>query len=600
MTTEESGATGAPGANLVDLAPARMTLDQLQHWTRIFGLAQQMVLERTATMMAGQHTAAVPGGGVFEKIVEIQMETFGKGMTLWQDMMGAMTGQESGQAQPGAIETQRVGARKDDPRFADPQWHEHPVYSLLRQSYLLASDALLRMTDSIEGIDPRQKEQLRFAVKGMLDAASPTNFPFSNPEVVQRTIETNGQNLLTGLERMLADMERGQLSHTDLGAFRVGENVAVTPGQVVAETPLYQLIQYSPATEAVYATPLIIFPPWINRFYILDLAPEKSFVRWAVAQGLTVFMVSWKSADASMNDILWDDYVAAQVEAIDTVRDLLEVPDVHAIGYCVAGTTLAATLAWLDARGRQEIVKSATFFTAQVDFSQSGDLGLFADNQLIQLVDRLVTDGYLDGRYLAATFNLLRGNDLIWSYVVNNYLLGQDYLPFDLLFWNGDTTNLPGRWLHSYLEDLYRDNKLVQADCLSIDGTPLDLRRVAVPVYIQAGVEDHIAPARSVWKAMHHFSGPRRFVLAGSGHIAGVVNPPGKAKYQHWTCEEEVTSLDEFREKAIETKGSWWPDWITWLDRLASEKIAAAGARVPGAGKRPAIEPAPGRYVMSR
>ncbi|HEX7822946.1 MAG TPA: alpha/beta fold hydrolase, partial [Sphingobium sp.] len=350
----------------------------------------------------------------------------------------------------------------------------------------------------------------------------------------------------------------------------------------------------------VYETPLIIFPPWINRFYILDLSPEKSFVRWAVEQGLTVFMVSWKSADASMAETMWDDYVSAQVDAIDTVRALLDVDSVHAIGYCVAGTTLAATLAWLEVRGRQDIVKSATFFTAQVDFADAGDLKVFVDNQQIQMVERLVTDGFLDGRYLAATFNLLRGNDLIWSYVVNNYLLADDYSPFDLLYWNGDTTNLPAKWLRAYLQDLYRDNRLVQADSLSVDGTPIDLRRITVPAYIQAGVEDHIAPARSVWKMVNHISGPYRFLLAGSGHIAGVVNPPVKQKYQYWTCDETVGSLDEFRARATETKGSWWPDWAAWIAEQAPEQVPATKARKPGKGRLPALEDAPGRYVLTR
>ncbi|HEX7857423.1 MAG TPA: class I poly(R)-hydroxyalkanoic acid synthase [Sphingobium sp.] len=570
------------------------SLGQLQHWTRIMGLAQQTILERAATLASGQGKAGGPLAAAMEKIAEIQMESTQKGMQLWQNLM-------TGMAKNGAAAAPLdVSALPKDRRFGDTAWSDHPVYSLLRQSYLLMSESLLRAVDSIDGLDSHEKEQARFVVRGLIDAMSPANHPFTNPQVVQRTIETNGENLLIGLERMLADLEKGQLSQTDISAFSVGSNIAATPGKVIHETPLYQLIQYSPTTKQVYETPLIIFPPWINRFYILDLSPEKSFVRWAVEQGLTVFMVSWKSADATMGETMWDDYIGAQVDAIDTVRGLLDVESVHAIGYCVAGTTLAATLAWLAARGREDIVKSATFFTAQVDFSESGDLGVFVDSQQIRLVEQFMTDGYLDGRYLAATFNLLRGNDLIWSYVVNNYLLADAYSPFDLLYWNGDTTNLPGKWLRAYLEDLYRDNRLVQADSLSVDGTPIDLRRVTVPAYIQAGVEDHIAPARSVWKMTHHLSGPCRFVLAGSGHIAGVVNPPEKRKYQHWTLEEKVGSLDEFRAAATETKGSWWPDWAGWIESLAPEKVAATKGRVPGKGRLPAIEDAPGRYVRMR
>jgi len=370
---------------------------------------------------------------------------------------------------------------------------------------------------------------------------------------------------------------------------------------VIKETPLYQLIQYAPVTTEVLKTPLVIFPPWINRFYILDLNPEKSFIRWAVAQGLTVFVVSWKSADASMKDVTWDDYIVrGQVDAIDTVRDLLGVEGVHAIGYCVAGTTLAATLAWLAATDAAEKVKSATFFTAQVDFSKSGELNLFVDDEQLKLIEGLSSEGFLDGRYMAATFNLLRGRDLIWNYVQNNYLLGQDYAPFDLLHWNGDTTNLPAKWHKAYLTELYRDNKLVAPGAVSVDGIPIDLRRVSTPSYIQAGREDHIAPLESVWKIMDHFAGPMRFVLAGSGHIAGVVNPPSAGKYQYWTNEAPVASLHEFIAGATETPGSWWPDWIGWLTGQDADKVPAKGARVPGKGKLKAIEDAPGRYVRTR
>jgi polyhydroxyalkanoate synthase len=414
-------------------------------------------------------------------------------------------------------------------------------------------------------------------------------------------METKGESLLKGLEHMLGDLSKGQLSHTDAGAFKVGENIATTPGKVVHQTPLFQLIQYSPTTKQVFETPVVVFPPWINRFYILDLNPKKSFIRWAVEQGLTVFMVSWKSADASIADVTMDDYVKAQIEAIDVIRDGLGVESVHAIGYCVAGTTLAATLALLAARGEAEKVCSATFFTAQVDFSEAGDLKLFIGDEQLELIRQLSAEkGYLDGRYMAATFNLLRGRDLIWNYVTNNYLLGEEYPQFDLLFWNGDTTNLPAAWHRAYLQQLYRENKLVQPGALSVDGTAIDLRKVATPTYVQAGREDHIAPPQSVWKITHHFQGPMRFVLAGSGHIAGVVNPPDAGKYQYWTNEAKVDALDEFIAGATETKGSWWPDWIRWIEARSSEKVLAAGVREPGRGRLKAIEDAPGSYVKAR
>jgi polyhydroxyalkanoate synthase len=400
---------------------------------------------------------------------------------------------------------------------------------------------------------------------------------------------------------MLADLGRGQLTHTDSTAFELGRNIATTPGKVVKRTPLYELIQYTPTTETVLATPLIIFPPWINRFYILDLTAEKSFIAWAVAQGLTVFVVSWKSADASMKDVVWDDYVErGQIDAIDTVRQLLGVRHVHTIGYCVAGTTLAATLAVLAARGESEKVATATFFTAQVDFADAGELNLFVTDEQLGLIKSIAADGYLDGRYMAATFNLLRGRDLIWNYVTANYLMGQDYPPFDLLHWNGDVTNLPAIWHQSYLTDLYRDNRLVEPGALSIAGTPIDLTRVTTPTYVQAGREDHIAPAKSVWKITHHFKGPVRFVLAGSGHIAGVVNPPAAQKYQYWTNDAEVETLDDFIAGATETKGSWWPDWIGWIVAADDTRAPAEGARIPGEGSLAPLGDAPGEYVRTR
>ena len=334
-------------------------------------------------------------------------------------------------------------------------------------------------------------------------------------------------------------------------------------------------------------TPVVVFPPWINRFYILDLTPEKSFVRWCVEQGITLFMVSWKSADESIADAGLDDYVlGGQVDAIDTMRDALGVEATHVIGYCVAGTTLAATLAYLEAKGEADKVKSATFFTAQVDFSQAGDLKLFLGDETMGLLTQLTAEkGYLDGRYMAATFNLLRGRDLIWSYVVNNYLLGEEPAPFDLLHWNSDTTNLPAAWHRNYLETLYQGNKLAEKGGISVAGVKIDLKTVKTPAYIQAGREDHIAPPESVWKVMDHFAGDKRFVLAGSGHIAGVVNPPAAGKYQYWTNEEPCGTLQSFIEGASEHKGSWWPDWIEWLKKQDPATVEGRGRADSGQGQ---------------
>ena len=532
--------------------------------------------------------------------VEQQKALFEQGMALWEQVLGQYgIGPQAGAASGGAGEGEPDLPFKDK-RFADPRWRAHPAFALIHQTYLFLAQQALAMVDDMEGLTPDRREQLRFTTRAITEAASPANFPMTNPIVLERTLETRGDNLVKGMEHLIADLRRGQLSHTDASAFTLGENIATTPGKVVHETPLFQLIQYSPTTDTVIETPLVIFPPWINRFYILDLNEKKSFVRWAVAQGLTVFMVSWKSADASMKDVVWDDYVRGQIEAIDHVRDRLDVDAVHAIGYCVAGTTLAATLALLHRRGEQDKVASATFFTAQVDFEQAGELLHFVDDQQLAAIQSLSPEGYLDGRYMAATFNLLRGTDLIWNYVVNNYMLGEDYPAFDLLHWNGDVTNLPAKWHQAYLRDLYRDNRLVEKDRMEVDGTKIDLGLVETPTYVQAGREDHIAPAASVWKITDHFKGPLRFVLAGSGHIAGVVNPPEAGKYQYWINEGDPASLEEFAAGATEHKGSWWPDWIEWLRASDAATVKATGRRKPGGKGDEAIEDAPGRYVMSR
>ena len=529
--------------------------------------------------------------------IDVQKRLWDDGLKLWESVLGQYgIGPQAGA--DGAVGEPQLP--RTDRRFADARWRQQPVFALIHQTYLMLSEQINAMVDSVEGLDPAKKEQLRFATRTIVDAFSPSNVPLTNPLVIERAIETKGESLVKGMEHLLADLKRGQLTHTDPGAFRLGDNIGNTPGKVVFEGPMFQLIQYTPTTDKVLETPLLIFPPWINRFYILDLNPAKSFVRWAVEQGVSVFVVSWKSADASMADVVWDDYIAAQVQAIDIVRERLGVPAVHTIGYCVAGTTLAATLAVLARRDEADKVKSATFFTAQVDFEHAGELKLFIDDQQIAMAAQLAPDGYVDGRILAATFNLLRGNDLIWSYVVNNYLLGQDYPAFDLLHWNGDGTNLPLKWHQDYLKDLYRDNRLVVPDALSANGTPIDLRRIKTPCYIQAGREDHIAPADSVWRITRHLSGPWTFLLAGSGHIAGVVNPPAANKYQYWTNDRPADTLEDFVAGASEHPGSWWPHWIEWLRGQAPGEVAAKGKRMPGSKGDKVIEDAPGSYVKTR
>ena len=568
-----------------DSTIATPTLEDWQHWTLVMGRAQQMLMETWADGLTQDGLMAKPAAADPMALLTAGAEAWSKGLAAWGQMLGGIA---------------KAGETRDR-RFASAEWSENPLFDTIRQSYLAISDQLLGSVDKVEGLDGAARSKLKFATRSFVDAMSPSNFALTNPEVMKRTIETRGDNLLSGLHNMLSDIKAGQLTQTKPGAFEVGRNLATTPGKVIYETRLFQLIHYAPTTPDVLATPLVVFPPWINRFYILDLTPEKSFVRWTVDQGVSLFMVSWKSADASLADVMLDDYVAAQIEAVDVIRDQLGVTAVHTIGYCVAGTTLAATLALLAERGEADKVASATFFTAQVDFEKAGDLTLFLGDDVMEMLGKLTTEtGTLDGRYMAATFNLLRGRDLIWNYVVNNYLLGQEPAPFDLLHWNSDTTNLPAGWHRDYLETMYRQNLLVKAGAIIVDGTPIDLKKIRTPAYIQAGREDHIAPPQSVWKLMDHLAGPKRFVLAGSGHIAGVVNPPALGKYQYWRGADDAQSLAAFVEGAVEHKGSWWPDWIEWLREQVPGMVKADGARVPGEGKYKAIEDAPGRYVKSR
>lgn len=608
------GGSATPEA-LQAMMPQGLDAGELGEWASAATQLQQLWLDFAAYQASQATEKAVTGansldpaqwlvisqsmlGQMPKDLFAAQARLAQDSLQLWQGvtqsfLSGAATGAANEAPDPASLPRQ-------DRRFADPAWREHPAFLLLHQTYLMLAEYFRSSVKRMDGIDKAKRQSLEFAVGALAEAMSPDNFLLTNPVVMKRTVETRGANLVRGMQHLINDLKRGQLTHTDPQAFKLGENLAATPGKVVHETPLYQLIQYSPSTEEVLEVPLVIFPPWINRFYILDLTPKKSFIKWAVDQGISVFVVSWKSADASMADIVWDDYIRAQIEAIDHIRTRLDVPAVHTIGYCVAGTTLAATLAVLARRGEADKVKSATFFTAQVDFEKSGDLKHFIDEGQLQMIGQLSPQGYLDGRYLAATFNALRGRDLIWNYVVNNYLLGEDYPAFDLLHWNGDVTNLPSKWHNDYLRDLYRDNKLVVPDALQADGTPIDLTRVTTPAFVQAGREDHIAPAESVWRITEHFKGPVEFLLAGSGHIAGVVNPPSANKYQYWLGDSSAASLKAFVESATEHPGSWWPHWLGWLHQQSDARVPTTGKRIPGGPGDTVIEDAPGRYVKAR
>jgi polyhydroxyalkanoate synthase len=490
-----------------------------------------------------------------------------------------------------------------DRRFADPEWSSNPFFDLLKQSYLVSADWATRLVDEAHGLEPRLKHKAAFYMRQLVEATAPSNFVLTNPEILRETLASNGENLVRGMKMLTEDIEAGggnlRIRQSDTSKFEVGRNLAVTPGKVVFRNEIIELIQYVPTTERVLKAPLVIVPPWINKFYILDLTAEKSFIRWAVAQGLTVFVVSWVNPDAGLAHKTFFDYMRdGIVAAIDSARAITGEDQVHTIGYCVGGTLLAVTLAYLAAQGRTP-VKSATFFTAQTDFTHAGDLQVFIDEeQLASLEKDMDEKGYLEGSKMAAAFNLMRANDLIWPYVINNYLKGQAPVPFDLLYWNSDSTRMPAANHSYYLRACYVENRITRGE-MEVDGVGIDLKKVTVPVYELATREDHIAPSKSVMLGSTFFGGEVTFVLAGSGHIAGVVNPPAKQKYQYWTGSRPraADSVDAWVANASEHPGSWWPHWAEWIKRQDGMEVEA---RAPGSAAYPPIEDAPGSYVRMR
>jgi poly[(R)-3-hydroxyalkanoate] polymerase subunit PhaC len=487
-----------------------------------------------------------------------------------------------------------------DNRFKDPDWSNGQYFDFWKQAYLLTARWAEDMTRKTKGVDDKTRKRALFYLEQMLAALSPSNFALTNPEVVRATLATNAENLVKGMAHLAHDLEHSKdllrISQTDLSAFEVGKNLAITPGKIVFQNELIQLIQYSPSTAEVFERPLVVVPPWINKYYILDLVPEKSFIKWTVDQGFTVFTVSWVNPDAAHAEKTFEDYMNDGIlAAIDAVIRQTGEKKINALGYCVGGTLLASTLAYMAAKGDNRIA-SATFLAAQVDFSEAGDLLVFIDDtQLKALEEMMAEQGYLDGSRMAAVFNMLRPKDLIWPYVVNNYLLGKKPFPFDLLYWNADSTRLPAANHAFYLREFYHLNRLSKGE-LMLGGITLDLGKVKIPIYELSTKEDHIAPASSVFIGSKLFGGPVRFVMAGSGHIAGVVNPPARKKYQFWTG-APAPSLEEWMKKASETAGSWWPDWAAWLAKQSGPKIPG---RDPATGTLKAIEDAPGSYVRAR
>jgi poly[(R)-3-hydroxyalkanoate] polymerase subunit PhaC len=514
-------------------------------------------------------------------------------LDLWGSAMRRMAGQE--EVQPAIAPSPR------DKRFKDPEWKSNQFFDFVMQLYLLTTQWAHDLVRDAQGLDPHTRKKAEFYVQQITNALSPSNFVLTNPEVLRETLASKGDNLVRGMKMLAEDIEAGRgtlrIRQSDPGNLEVGVNMAMTPGKVIYQNDLMQLIQYSPATESVLRTPLLIVPPWINKFYILDLRPEKSYVKWCVDQGITVFVISWVNPDKELSRKTWADYMReGPLAAMDVIEKVTGEMKVHTAGYCVGGTMLASTLAYL-AEKRQQRVTSATFFAAQVDFTHAGDLLVFVDEDQISALERdMEESGVLEGSRMAMAFNMLRSNDLIWSYVVNNYLKGQPPSAFDLLHWNSDATRMPAANHSYYLRNCYLDNRL-STGSMVLDDTLLDLSKVKVPVYNLATREDHIAPAESVLYGSQFFGGPVKYVLSGSGHIAGVVNPPAGGKYQYWTNDNiKAASVAEWMKGAIEHKGSWWPDWRQWLESIDSERVPARHV----GDVLPPIEDAPGSYVRVR
>jgi len=527
------------------------------------------------------------------RMVQAQLSLWQDYMSLWQTTTRRFFGEQAepvAEPQPG------------DRRFKDQAWQESFVFDYIKQSYLLTARWLQQTVKETDGLDAKTAQKVDFYTRQFVDAMAPSNFLMTNPEVLRATLDSRGENLVNGLENLLEDLERGKgklsIRMTDMEAFEVGRNIATSPGKVVFQNDLMQLIQYAPTTEKVMKRPLLLVPPWINKFYILDLREKNSFIRWAVSQGITVFVVSWVNPGEELAGKTFEDYMLeGPLAAIDAIEKATGESEINAIGYCIGGTLMASLLSYMTAKNDKRIV-SITYFTTMVDFTEAGELAVFIDEEQLQALEtQMEKQGYLEGASMATTFNMLRANDLIWSFVVNNYLLGKDPFPFDLLYWNADSTRMPAAMHSFYLRKMYQENKLVQPGALTLGGVPIDLTTIKTPTFILSTREDHIAPWKSTFAATKLYKGPIKFVLSGSGHIAGVVNPPEPVKYGYWTNEEKAETPDAWLEGATQHPGSWWPEWRKWLQKYAGGSVKA---RTPGSAKLKPIEDAPGSYVRAK
>ena len=531
-----------------------------------------------------------------QALSSLQSEYLSSATALWNDSLAALQ-PVTGEAPP-----PKKPAIKDR-RFSATEWAANPAASYMAQMYLLNARTLMQMAESVQG-DPKTKARIRFAVQQWVDAASPSNYLATNPEVLQRALQTKGESLSKGMQQLMDDMRKGHVSQTDESVFEVGRNVASSEGAVVFENELFQLIEYKPLTAKVHERPMLFVPPCINKYYILDLQPENSVIRYTVGQGHRVFVVSWRNPDESLKDKTWDDYIEnAPIKAIEVVRRITQADTINTLGFCVGGTILSTALAVLAARGEHP-AHSVTLLTTLLDFSDTGILDIFVDEALVKVremtigADAPAGPGLLKGQELATTFSFLRPNDLVWNYVVGNYLKGEAPPPFDLLYWNGDSTNLPGPMYCWYLRHMYLQNELRKPGALTVCGEKVDLGKIKAPVYIYGSREDHIVPWMAAYRSVPLFKGKRRFVLGASGHIAGVINPPAQRKRSHWTNDKLPDDAQAWLDGATEHAGSWWPDWAAWLKSHAGGQVAAP--RTYGSRGFKAIEPAPGRYVKAK
>jgi len=515
-------------------------------------------------------------------------------MALWWNSTQAFMGFE---APPVVI------AETGDRRFQDSDWDNLPLFEYIKQTYLIASNAIRASVVDLNNVDVQTARKIAFFTQQFVDAMSPSNFVLTNPVVIRETIETGGKNLLHGLKHFLDDIDPkdGKLrtKMTDFNAFELGQNIAATPGKVVFQNELMQLIQYAPATTKVYRRPLLIVPPWINKYYVVDLSEKNSFIRWAIGEGHTTFVISWVNPDENLADKDFEDYVfEGPLAALDAIEEACDEAQVNMVGYCLGGTLLGATAAYMSARGDNRI-QSATFFTSLLDFSEPGDLGAFIDEQQVQNIENIMNkSGYLGGAEIAMTFNLLRANDLVWSFVIHNYLLGRDPAPFDLLYWNNDSTRLPARMHIFYLRKMYLENALCEPGGINIGDVPIDLGKIEVPAFFVSALDDHIAPWQTTYLGAQALSGPVTFVLSESGHIAGVINPPGERAYDHFVGPDiDILDADDWFAVSESQTGSWWSRWAAWSRELAGEKVQK---RRPGDGKLSVIENAPGAYAKKQ